>query len=170
MNKSGFTLIEILLVVVMIAVITVSSVVVFNNTSEISKAEELKSSYVEIQRAARMYIDLNDYWVNSFNANKKINIKLGELQSTNYVANNLKDPKTGDELDSTLIVKLYITQINDKDGYISSCILRATGSKLICVADNEGNLIDGNKEDGAGCCCLSGKYLSVGECCVGSSC
>ena len=84
--KKGFTLIELLIVIVIIAVVTVGATISFSNVNRDTAKENLKDNYVAIQRAASMYIDLNDSWLTQFANRREIFVRLSELKNTNYIS------------------------------------------------------------------------------------
>ena len=135
--KNGFTLMELLVVIVITAVIATGSAMIFNKSNSDTNEEDLRGKYREIQRAANIYIDLNDSWRTTLNENRKVSIKLGELQSSNYVAKNFKNTVTNQVFPSNYIVKLYIASSGDNE-YLDSCVVRYSNGKEICVANSKG--------------------------------
>ena len=89
--KKGFTLMELLFVIVIVSVISISSVVVFGNIDDSTAAKDRINTYVDIQRGAVLYIDLNDYWLAQFKENKEIKIELSELKISNYIDIDIQD-------------------------------------------------------------------------------
>ena len=148
--KKGFTLIELLIVVVIIAVVTVGATISFSNVNRDTAKENLKDNYVAIQRAASMYIDLNDSWLTQFANRREIFVRLSELKNTNYISKELMDPVKNEEIPSNYTVKLYIASQNGakEKEYVDSCIVDITvvGDDEIvkCIANSNG--------DACGCC------------------
>ena len=96
--KKGFTLVELLIVVVLMAVISTSSIIAFDNIDNDTDATDRINMFKNIQRSASLYIDLNDDWLNQFMTNQEIFISLGELKNTNYVNFDLEDPVSHEEV------------------------------------------------------------------------
>ena len=147
--KKGFTLIELLVVIVVISVVTVSATISFMNIDNDTTNQDLKNKYMEIQRAASMYIDLNDSWLNQFAERREMFIKIGELKNTNYISSEIENPVTNEEIPSNYTIKLYITDNGSKaTEYVDSCIVDITsvgGKEIVkCIANNKG--------EACGCC------------------
>ena len=128
MNKKGFTLMELLFVIVIVALISISSVIVFGNIDDETSAKDRKNIYMDIQKSALLYIDLNDSWLEQFKANGEIKIELSELKNANYVSFDIKDPVTNKEIPSKYMVQIY-TAYSDDDlekyerPFIDTCIV-----------------------------------------------
>lgn len=142
MNKKGFTLIELLFVIVIVSIITVSSIVIFNQTSEVSAEEKRKNAYLDIQRAAKLYMDLNESWVKQFNERDRVHIAIGELESKNYVSTSLGEMYSEEKIPSYYLVKVYVT--NNGKGFVDTCIIDTNdndgNSNERCIADSDGNI------------------------------
>ena len=134
--KKGFTLLELLAVVLIVAVVGVSATLAFSNIDDDTADEDLKNKYTEIQRAANLYLDLHSSDIEWFMNNRVIYYKLSDLRNENYITDDLSDPVHGDDISTNLYVKLYIASDNSE---VSSCIVDrlATGEK--CIADHFGN-------------------------------
>ena len=85
--KKGFTLLELLGVLAILAFLGVSSVILFGKNNEDITNEDLKNKYREIQQAAILYMDLNDSWLSNFTENGEAFIKLSVLQNENLISN-----------------------------------------------------------------------------------
>ena len=81
--KNGFTLVELLVVIVITVTVSAGSAMLFGKSNADTNEEDLRGKYREIQRAAIIYTDLNDSWRNALNESGEVSVKLGELQSTN---------------------------------------------------------------------------------------
>ena len=90
--KNGFTLMEVLLVITIASIVGVSSVVMYETTTNVTKEEKLKNTYVDIQKAASLYMDIDSNALESFRENKYLNVPLSTLESNNYVEDELKNP------------------------------------------------------------------------------
>lgn len=121
--KNGFTLLELLFVIVIVAVISISSVIVFANIDDDTSIKDRANTYMDIQRGAILYIDLNDYWLAQFKENGNIKIELSELKNSNYVDINVEDPVTNKEIPSNYMVQIYTAKDDYDNEYIDTCIL-----------------------------------------------
>ncbi len=146
--KKGFTLMELLVVIVIISVVTVSATISFMNIDNDTTNKDLKSKYVEIQRAASMYIDLNDSWLTQFAEKREMFIKLSELKNTNYVSADIVNPVTNEEIPGNYSIKIYINSKDAVSEYVDTCIVDITssgGKEVVkCIANSSG--------DSCGCC------------------
>ena len=96
--KNGFTLIELLIVITLVATISVSSMIIFDQTQATTNEEKLVKTYLDIQRAASLYIDLNDSYLKEFREEKTISVKLDTLQSNSYLKKTISNPVTKEDL------------------------------------------------------------------------
>lgn len=135
--KNGFTLMELLVVIVLTAIISAGSAMIFSKSNSDTNEEDLRGKYREMQRAANIYVDLNDSWRNSLNEDRKISIKLGELQASNYVDKNFKNSVTNQAFPSSYIIKLYIASAGDNE-YLDSCVVRYSNGQEVCIANSKG--------------------------------
>lgn len=136
--KNGFTLMELLAVIVITAVISTGSILIFSKSNSDSNEEELRGKYREIQRAANIYVDLNDSWRKTLNENREVTIRLKELQSANYVDKNFKNNVTNELFPSNYVVKLYVASSGDNE-YLDSCVVTYSGGREVCIANSKGN-------------------------------
>lgn len=135
--KNGFTLMELLVVIVLTAIISAGSAMIFSKSNSDTNEEDLRGKYREMQRATNIYVDLNDSWRNSLNEDRKISIKLGELQASNYVDKNFKNSVTNQAFPSSYIIKLYIASAGDNE-YLDSCVVRYSNGQEVCIANSKG--------------------------------
>lgn len=143
MNKKGFTLIELMVVIVILAVVSTSTIVIFDQTDKTTADNELRETYKSLQRNAILFMDLTDSWRNQLNSNDYIFIKLNELENQNFVDAGIADPTTYDEIPRDYVIKIYIDE-SVVDGVdktrIDSCVLDMTKSEANpkCIANSEG--------------------------------
>lgn len=144
MKKNGFTLLELLAVVVIVAVVGVSASLAFNNIEDETADEELTNKYVEIQRAANLYLDLHSTDLEWFMENEVIYYKLTDLKNENYITSDLDNPVTGDLISGSYYVKIYIKRepVSYNAYEVSSCIIDRKPSGDVCIADSVGNYKD----------------------------
>lgn len=156
MNKKGFTLVELMAVLIIISVVSVSSIITFGAINKDTSKNELANTYKEIQRSAVLYLDLNDVWLKSFVSEKNIDIKLFELKNWNYVSDEIKDSVNNKDISDNYIIKIYVTG-NDKNLYTNTCIYenkKIDGAlKSVCVSDENGKYdFNDNSVVGVDCC------------------
>ena len=148
MNKKGFTLMELLLVIVIMSIVGTSSMIMFDSIDDDTSAEDRKNTYKSIQRGAMLYLDLNDDWLKQFRDKKEIFIEMSELMGNNYVSSTLEDPVSKDEIPSNYIVKLYIAKDRSGNEYMDSCVLdknilnNSSTSNSACIVDSDGKSND----------------------------
>ncbi len=131
--KNGFTLLELLAVVAIVAFVGVSASLAFNNIEDETAEEDLENKYIEIQRAANLYLDLHSSDLEWFINNGVTYYKIGDLKNENYITSDLINPVTGDDINTSYYVKLYIKSTNDE---VSSCIIDRSNNN--CIADENG--------------------------------
>ena len=106
-NRKGFTLMELLVVIVIVAVVGVGASISFNNINDSTAQVELENKYMEIQRAATLYLDLHNSSLDTFIENKEMYMKLYVLKELNYI-NDMENPVTGDDISSDYLIWLII--------------------------------------------------------------
>ena len=139
MNKKGFTLMELLIVIVIVAVVSVGATVSFSNIDDETAEKELANIYKDIQRAASLYLDLHDSALDQFISDGRVTVKISSLQDENYVEKELVDPITGEDIDTSASVVLYVKKEGTESKYVGSCIVKFTASGATCIADSEGH-------------------------------
>ena len=107
MNKKGFTLIELMIVIVILAIVSASTIIIFDDTDKNTADAELRATYVSLQRDATLFIDLTDSWRTQLNSNGYIFVKLNELENQNFVEAGISDPTTYDEIPREYVIKIY---------------------------------------------------------------
>lgn len=134
--KKGFTLMELLVVIVIVAVISVSSVLAFGNIDDSTAVKDRINIYKDIQRSAILYVDLNNSWLNQFREKGYMYIGINELINTNHVDSELEDPVTGDKIPRRYLIKIYTAKDKMDNDYIDTCILdKASLSSVYCNKD-----------------------------------
>ena len=137
--KNGFTLMEVLIVVLISAIIGVSSVVMYETTTNVTKEQELKNTYIDIQEAAMLYMDVESSALSSFRENQYLNVPISILQSDNYLDSELKNPVDNSEISSDYIVRIYIKKdTSSGKSFLNSCIVKRTSSTPECIANSDG--------------------------------
>ena len=149
--KKGFTLLELLVVIMIVAVVSISATISFSSVDDDTSKKELTNKYIEIQRATHLYLDLHNSDLEWFIENKTIDVKLSELKNENYITIDLSNPVTKEDISESYFVRLCINK-DPVDGheFVDSSII---DKKL--------------KDDGTGFTyeCISNQYGSFGTDC-----
>ena len=153
MNKKGFTLMELLIVILIVSVVSVGAIISFGQVDDTAAKKERANQYAEIQRAASLYLDLHDALLKQFVSDQNTMIKLYTLQEEGYISRDLEDPVTTKEIDNSYSVILYV-DTHELDGKevqnVNSCIVDTTanitddhcgarGEYYKCIANIFGN-------------------------------
>ena len=127
MNKKGFTLMELLVVIVIIAVVSVGAIISFGTIDDSTAVRERENQFIEFQRSGNLYIDLHNSTLKQFVSERYALVGFYTLQEEGYIARSLEDPVTGDEIDaSNYAVVLYIdshTNGTERIDDVTSCIV-----------------------------------------------
>lgn len=143
--KKGFTLIELLIVIVLLGIATASSIIVFNNIDKDTKSQDKSNIYKQIQRAAYIYMELNDETYRSFASEGEVLLSYDYIiKDSNYVTVDLEDYDDDNNTNTNYFIKIYIAKDNENKEYLNSCILdlknNANGTEdWKCIANSEGN-------------------------------
>lgn len=135
--KNGFTLVELLVVIVITVTVSTGSAMLFGKSNAVTNEEDLRGKYREMQRAAIIYTDLNDGWRKTLNEQRSVSVRLGELMNTNYVDKNFSNTVTKETFPKNYIIKLYIASSGDNE-YLDSCVVRYSNGQEICIANSRG--------------------------------
>ena len=100
MNKNGFTLMELLVVISILVVVSVSSTLVFNSASTSSEEEDLKRTYQSIQRTAEVYLNVAE-----------AAYRTGNAVLANKLLNDLKRERYSAYVDVTLAGQALLDEI-----------------------------------------------------------
>jgi len=144
--KKGFTLMELLVVIVIVGVVSVSSIISFANIKDSTAESERKNMYLEIQRAAQLYLDFNEDALNQLVENGYTSVSVGTLAESNYVNSDLYDPVTNESIiRKGYFVGLYIDNIasNGVSGQIVNTFIYVPGNPNECIADSYGKSLKG---------------------------
>ena len=141
--KNGFTLIELMVVIVIMAIVTAGATISFEQTTSSTNKEELSSRYKDMQTAAKVYVESHDSFLQQLIENKEVYVAISLLKNTNFVDSTLKNPITNQVFPDDYYVKVYITGSPE---YVSSCVVQTLGSTDTCIANHKG---EGNN------CCLT---------------
>ena len=108
MNKKGYTLIEIIAVMVIIALIT--TIVILNFDTSIGKTNTKKEEafVTDLEKAACVYIDLKEnaiYKSTCFSSNT-CSVTVGQLITSGMLSADLTDPTTNEAVNQQLTVSV----------------------------------------------------------------
>lgn len=146
MNKNGFTLMELLVVIVILVITSVSSTLIFDSATSGTEKEDLRRLYMSVQRTAEVYLDLNDSWMNSFNEKGEVYLKVSELENANYYNSTYEGIKTRNKISPSYFVKLFIKTNNGKE-YVNSCLISYDNSdNAVCIANKDGEECNYNSD------------------------
>ncbi len=117
MNKKGFTLTELLVVVVILLLVMGTSVIGMQKISEESKIKNLKRIKTEVEEATEVYFtDNNIYEQNLLNGSAdEICTRLYVLINKGYIDMDLTNPLTGKRLPGNLCV---VSKVNSENNII----------------------------------------------------
>lgn len=139
MNNKGFTLIEILVVIVIMSIIGVSSSIVFKNVDKETAQTDLVNKYIAIQRAASMYFDFEEGGIEQLTNYEEVRINLSSLSEKNYISTDLTDPVTKSEIPGYYYVKFKLSSAKDE---VLTCIINEVnlGGEITeqCISNSEG--------------------------------
>lgn len=102
--KKGFTLIEIMAVILIISTVCLTSVIMFDKSLENAKKSNLETMLTEIDLAADVYLSENESEMINVNNGEVICTKLYLLQNEGLIENNLKDPMNNTKINGSLCV------------------------------------------------------------------
>ncbi len=139
MNKNGFTLMELLVVISILVITSVSATLVFDTATSSTEKEDTRRLYVNIQKTGEVYLDLNDSWMNSFNEKGEVYLKVSELENANYYNSTYEGIKTNKKISGNYFVKVF-TNKKSNLSYVDTCLISYDKSNQPhCIADRNGN-------------------------------
>ena len=108
MKKNGFTLIEILAVIIILGVVGLIVMPVVTSSLKESKDELYNVQISNIKEAAKTWAADNIYTLPT-EINKSVIVTLGTLQTEGYIDAGIKNPKTNEEfnVEETCVKVLY---------------------------------------------------------------
>jgi competence protein ComGC len=111
-NSKGFTLIELIALLGIIAIILLISAPSLINQIETTRNSNYNNFISDLCLASESYLNHNDNidGIDNFKvAGDTITISAGDLMSNGYIKSNIKNPKTGNSLNTSDIIKVTIT-------------------------------------------------------------
>lgn len=107
-NKKGFTLTELLIVIVIVVSISIGSIIGINQVQKEISKNRLDELIIEIEEAADVYISLNDVYIDQIlNDNESICTKIYILQSEGLLKGDLINPVNNERIPANLCVYSY---------------------------------------------------------------
>ena len=170
-RRKGFTLIEILVTIILLAIV---GTIVIYNVSQIqssSKQENQKKYEAAVQSAASVYADENPDAFNELHVNKAfLYIKAGDLIDAGYLSGDLVNPETGLVIGRNELVKVsldsqsggliftYPVSGEEEENFLVSLdewivwrepynCFHGAGTYSFALSDESGNLIDLSKKE-----------------------
>lgn len=152
--KKGFTLIEVLFVVVIMSVVAISTSILFTEVIKDNSTDRLSQVYFDVQRAAKLYVDINDSYRTALSEKKYVNISLNELSAKGYMESDVLNPVTKTIFPKNTLVRVYVRNDGDSTGdYISSCIDVTDEETSFCVTEDGKQLPKSSSESLDERCC-----------------
>ena len=137
MNKKGFTLIEILMVLVILVSITVAGTFGIQSIQKKSEEKSLEELYSQILSAADVYLNENETFTTDI-LNKEVDekcIRIYTLQNEGLLSTSLTNPVTKKLIPGNLCVISYLGE----DGTIKNVFSESTDTKKVTL-----NVINGS--------------------------
>ena len=133
MNKKGFTLVELILVITLMAVISVLVIPNILDALSSSKQQKYESLYKLVEKNMKLYNDKYsvDLWNNE---NTSFDFCEGDTQGCNSGIEKLKESGSDLNLDDCVINTMTITKNDAKYNY-SLTMTCGTEDKVICSRD-----------------------------------
>ena len=139
MNKKGFTLIEILMVLVILVAITVAGTFGIQSIQKKSEEQALNELYSEILLAADVYLNENESFTTDL-LNKEVDekcIRIYTLQNEGLLSTSLTNPVTKKLIPGNLCVISYLSE----DGTIKNSFNEEDNKKKVTL-----NVINGSSD------------------------
>lgn len=108
MRKNGYTLVELIAVIVIIALVATVVILNFDNSVDKSKNKKEDAFINDLEKAACVYIDLTENA--SFKAtcypSKSCNITVAQLVDSGILADDIIDPSTNSKINKQLTINV----------------------------------------------------------------
>ena len=111
MNKKGFTLVELLAVIVILSIITLLLYPIFTSIIKDSKKEITKTNVNEILNAAYNW-SLDNSTLLPTEVNDSINVNIETLKTSGYLKKDAIDIDTGETVSDTCVVNIKYVGYN----------------------------------------------------------
>ena len=131
MNNRGFTLLELLITIALLAVISLISFVSVNKVIEQSKVKDCENLVLSIKSATKEYVSDNRYKSNfDSDGNMKVTISGNDLISGNYLTSTIVDPFTKSNITPSSI--MIDIGLNSDYSAKSVDVKNSSGNKINC--------------------------------------
>lgn len=157
--KNGFTLLELMFVVVIISVASAGAIINFGNIDKDTEKKDTANIYKQVQKSAVMYLEIDDNVYNSFMSSKNTAVGSGSpnevfisydmLKSSNYFSSELSR-YTG--LKGNYYIRIFVDKDTPVDLGIQPkeflntclCLIEISGSNVTkkTIANSEGEKKD----------------------------
>ncbi len=104
MNKRGFTLFELLIIILILSLIGGTGIIIFVNTLKSSKVSQYNMITNQLIEASKVFVETDKEKLSELNNIGYINIKVGDLQEAGFVDWNLINPITDEQISSTYYI------------------------------------------------------------------
>lgn len=108
MNKKGYTLVEIIAVMVIIALIATIVIINFGTSIDKSNSKKEKAFVDDLEKAACVYIDLkeNAVYKNTCYPSHSCSVSVSQLVTSGIISDDFIDPSTNNKVDQTLNISV----------------------------------------------------------------
>ncbi|MBO5095602.1 MAG: type II secretion system protein [Bacilli bacterium] len=114
MNKKGFTLIELMAVIILLGVLSLIATVTINNTLKENKESACEIQVGNIKAGAENWASKNVFDLPNENGGTVI-LTLKELKDAGFIDKDIKNPKTNELFDDSIQIK--ITKVDNSYTY-----------------------------------------------------
>lgn len=107
MNKKGFTLIEIMIIIGIVAVVSTTGTILFTQTLKQLNEKKLEDTIEEIELATDVYFNKYPYLMEELYqgyTGEKICTRIYKLQNEGLIDKDIKNPLTNERISGTLCV------------------------------------------------------------------
>lgn len=105
MKNKGFTLVELLAVIILIGVLSLIVTVTVNNTIKENKQKSCNIQIENIKTGAKNWASKNVFRLPSEEGGN-ITLTLKDLKDSGFVVKDIKNPKTGELFDDNITIKI----------------------------------------------------------------
>ena len=113
MNKKGFTLIEVIVSIALLAFIGVAVAVSLNRSIKDNTVTNRNEFIEKVKSSSMLYVNNTPDIINGLNESSFKIIKVKELIDNGYIKENLKDPDTGDKINPDDKIKISYNSDNE---------------------------------------------------------
>ncbi len=149
MKNKGFTLMELLSVLVIIGIIAVITTTLISSNIRASKEQAYNVQITEIEEAAKKWVSANSDSMDSYNLNT-ICLTIDKMQKDDILSpNDIKNPKTGKKLTGKVEIVYDFDKNQYKYKYKDDCKeIKIKPAYETLVVENEDNIKISGTDDG----------------------